>query len=82
MVSYAEAADILASRDPVLDGLIAAAGPIRISRRTGSHFAGLVEDGATAASNAKSTREARSTRPCAGGDLYAYETGLLAPGAG
>jgi DNA-3-methyladenine glycosylase II len=42
-VSYAEAAAILASRDPVLAGLIDAAGPIRISRRTGSHFAGLVE---------------------------------------
>jgi hypothetical protein len=42
-VSHAEAADILATRDPVLAGLIAAAGPIRISRRTGSHFAGLVE---------------------------------------
>jgi DNA-3-methyladenine glycosylase II len=42
-VSYAEAAEILASRDPVLAGLIDAAGPIRISRRTGSHFAGLVE---------------------------------------
>jgi DNA-3-methyladenine glycosylase II len=42
-VSYAEAAEILASRDPVLAGLIDAAGPIRISRRMGSHFAGLVE---------------------------------------
>jgi hypothetical protein len=42
-VSYAEAAEILARRDPVLAGLIDAAGPIRISRRTGSHFAGLVE---------------------------------------
>jgi DNA-3-methyladenine glycosylase II len=42
-VSHAEAADILASRDPVLAGLIAAGGPIRIGRRTGSHFAGLVE---------------------------------------
>src|SRR5712691_1696875 len=42
-VSYAEAADILATRDPVLAGLIAAAGPIRISRRTASHFAALVE---------------------------------------
>jgi DNA-3-methyladenine glycosylase II len=42
-VSHAEAAEILATRDPVLAGLIAAAGPIRISRRTGSHFAGLVE---------------------------------------
>jgi DNA-3-methyladenine glycosylase II len=39
--SYAEAAGILATRDPILAGLIAAAGPIRISRRTGSHFAGL-----------------------------------------
>ena len=34
---------MLASRDPVLAGLIATAGPIRIGRRTGSHFAGLVE---------------------------------------
>jgi DNA-3-methyladenine glycosylase II len=42
-VSYAEAADTLARRDPVLAGLIDAAGPIRIGRRTGSHFAGLVE---------------------------------------
>jgi DNA-3-methyladenine glycosylase II len=42
-VSHAEAADILATRDPVLAGLIAAGGPIRIGRRTGSHFAGLVE---------------------------------------
>ena len=42
-VSYAEAAGILAARDPVLAGLIEAAGPIRIGRRTGSHFAGLVE---------------------------------------
>jgi DNA-3-methyladenine glycosylase II len=42
-VSHGEAADILATRDPVLAGLIAAGGPIRIGRRTGSHFAGLVE---------------------------------------
>src|SRR5712691_6979989 len=42
-VSYAEAADILATRDPVLADLIAAAGPIRISRRTATHFAALVE---------------------------------------
>jgi DNA-3-methyladenine glycosylase II len=42
-VSYAEAAEMLASRDPVLADLIQAAGPIRIRRRTGSHFAGLVE---------------------------------------
>jgi DNA-3-methyladenine glycosylase II len=42
-VSPAEAADILATRDPVLAGLIAAAGPIRISRRTATHFAALVE---------------------------------------
>jgi DNA-3-methyladenine glycosylase II len=34
---------MLASRDPVLASLIAAAGPIHIGRRTGSHFAGLVE---------------------------------------
>jgi DNA-3-methyladenine glycosylase II len=42
-VSHAEAADILASRDPVVARLVAAGGPIRIGRRTGSHFAGLVE---------------------------------------
>ena len=42
-VSPAAAADMLASRDPVLAGLIDTAGPIRIGRRTGSHFAGLVE---------------------------------------
>jgi DNA-3-methyladenine glycosylase II len=42
-VSHAEAAEILAARDPVLAGLIEAAGQIRIGRRTGSHFAGLVE---------------------------------------
>jgi DNA-3-methyladenine glycosylase II len=43
-VSHAEAAETLATRDPVLAGLIAAAGPIRISRRgTASHFAALVE---------------------------------------
>ena len=42
-ISHADAAGVLAARDPVLAGLIAAAGPIRIGRRTGSHFAGLVE---------------------------------------
>src|SRR2546428_12102583 len=43
-VSHAAAADILATRDPVLAGLIAVAGPIRIGRRgTASHFAALVE---------------------------------------
>jgi DNA-3-methyladenine glycosylase II len=42
-VSHAEAAGLLATRDPVLAGLIAAGGTIRIGRRTGSHFAGLVE---------------------------------------
>jgi DNA-3-methyladenine glycosylase II len=42
-VSHAEAAEILATRDPVLAGLIAAAGPIRIGRRTETHFAALVE---------------------------------------
>src|ERR1700694_840373 len=42
-VSHAEAAGILATRDPVLAGLIAAGGPIRISPRTASHFAALVE---------------------------------------
>jgi DNA-3-methyladenine glycosylase II len=42
-ISHAAAAGLLATRDPVLADLIAAAGPIRIRRRTGSHFAGLVE---------------------------------------
>jgi DNA-3-methyladenine glycosylase II len=42
-VSHAAAAEMLAPRDPVLASLIATAGPIRIGRRTGSHFAGLVE---------------------------------------
>jgi DNA-3-methyladenine glycosylase II len=42
-VSPAEAARILATRDPILADLIAAGGPMRIGRRTGSHFAGLVE---------------------------------------
>ena len=43
-VSYSEATRILAAQDTVLAGLIAAAGPIRISRRgTSSHFAALVE---------------------------------------
>ena len=37
-VSHAAAAEMLASRDPVLAGLIAAAGPIRIGRRTGIAF--------------------------------------------
>ena len=41
--SHAEAAEILAGRDPVLAGLIAAAGPIRISRSRTTHFAALVE---------------------------------------
>ena len=34
-VSYAEAAGILATRDPMLGRLIEQAGPIRLSRRTG-----------------------------------------------
>jgi DNA-3-methyladenine glycosylase II len=42
-LKYADAAGILATRDPVLARVIEAAGPIRVSRRTGSHFAGLVE---------------------------------------
>src|ERR1700751_3807744 len=42
-VSHAAAAEILASRDPVLAGLIATTGRVRLGRRTGSHFAGLVE---------------------------------------
>jgi DNA-3-methyladenine glycosylase II len=42
-LSHAAAAELLATRDPVLADLITAAGRIRIGRRTGSHFAGLVE---------------------------------------
>jgi DNA-3-methyladenine glycosylase II len=42
-VSHIEAAGILATRDPVLGRLIDAAGPIRVTRRAGSHFAGLVQ---------------------------------------
>jgi len=42
-VSYAQAADILAARDPVLAGVIAEAGPIRVRRSTMSHFAALVQ---------------------------------------
>jgi DNA-3-methyladenine glycosylase II len=42
-VSYAQAAEILATRDPVLAGLIAEAGPMRVPRRTMSPFAALVQ---------------------------------------
>jgi DNA-3-methyladenine glycosylase II len=42
-VSYAEATEILATRDPVLAGLIKEAGPMRVSRSTISHFAALVQ---------------------------------------
>jgi len=42
-VSYAEAARILATRDPVLAGLIAEAGPMRVRRSTMSRFAALVQ---------------------------------------
>ncbi len=42
-VSYADAATILAIRDPVLAGLIADAGPMRLRRSTMSHFAALVQ---------------------------------------
>ena len=42
-VSYAEAAKVLASRDQVLAGLIADAGPIRISRPRSSPFEALVQ---------------------------------------
>jgi DNA-3-methyladenine glycosylase II len=41
--SYAEAAEILAGRDPVLADLIAAAGPIRISRSRTTQLAAHVE---------------------------------------
>jgi DNA-3-methyladenine glycosylase II len=42
-VSYAEAARILASRDPVIARLVADTGPPRLRRAQGSHFAGLVQ---------------------------------------
>jgi DNA-3-methyladenine glycosylase II len=42
-VTHREAARILASRDPVLAGLIAAAGPIRLRARTLSPFGALVQ---------------------------------------
>jgi DNA-3-methyladenine glycosylase II len=42
-VSYAEAAATLATRDSVLAGLIAEAGPMRMSRSKMSHFAALVQ---------------------------------------
>jgi DNA-3-methyladenine glycosylase II len=41
-VSYAEAAEVLAARDPVLAGLIARAGPMRLSRPATSPFEALV----------------------------------------
>jgi DNA-3-methyladenine glycosylase II len=41
-VSYAEAARILATRDPLLAALIAQAGPMRVRRPTMSSFAALV----------------------------------------
>jgi DNA-3-methyladenine glycosylase II len=42
-MSYAEAARILAGRDPILAGLIAEARPMRIRRSAMSHFAALVQ---------------------------------------
>ena len=42
-ISYGEAARILAARDPVLAGLVAEAGPMRIGRRTMSPFEALVQ---------------------------------------
>lgn len=42
-VSYAQAAGIIAGRDPVLADLIAKAGPIRLRRSNMSHFAALVQ---------------------------------------
>jgi DNA-3-methyladenine glycosylase II len=42
-VSYAEASASLATRDPVLAGLIAEAGPMRMRRSKMSHFAALVQ---------------------------------------
>jgi DNA-3-methyladenine glycosylase II len=41
--SYTEAAEILATRDPVLAGLIAEAGPMHLRRSTISLFAALVQ---------------------------------------
>jgi DNA-3-methyladenine glycosylase II len=41
-VSYAEAAEVLAARDPVLADLIARAGPMRLSRPATSPFEALV----------------------------------------
>jgi DNA-3-methyladenine glycosylase II len=42
-VSFAEATRILAARDPVLAGLVAEAGPVRIARRAMSPFEALVQ---------------------------------------
>ena len=42
-MSFGKAAEILASRDPVLASLIAQAGPMRLRRSTMSHFAALVQ---------------------------------------
>ena len=42
-VSYGEAARLLAARDPVLAGLVAEAGPMRIPRPTMSPFEALVQ---------------------------------------
>jgi DNA-3-methyladenine glycosylase II len=42
--SYAVAAEALASRDPVIAGLVAAAGPMRLGKSNDSHFAALVRD--------------------------------------
>src|SRR5262245_61438285 len=42
-MTHRKAAEILAGRDPVLAGLIAAAGPISFRRRTMSPFGALVQ---------------------------------------
>jgi DNA-3-methyladenine glycosylase II len=42
-VTYAQAAGVLASRDPVIARLVADVGPPRLRRLRGSHFAGLVQ---------------------------------------
>ncbi len=42
-LTYSAAAEILAARDPVLAGVIAEAGPMRVRRSTMSHFASLVQ---------------------------------------
>lgn len=42
--SYTVAAEALASRDPVIAGLVTAAGPMRVRKSNDSHFAALARD--------------------------------------